>query len=159
MDSKHHIAFIFDKDEKPTCIERLFGEQYHVKDDYIRHQISLRFILVLMTVYMVQGGRDCLVIATQYYLPAMFDIDPAELEHFDTIIMLPWTIKIIYGLIIDSIPICGYKRKIYMLSFGILGPITMLIILFFGTKSYKIHLIFLTLNAMSAAFCDVIAGK
>ena len=117
--SQKEISMIYDIHQKPTCIEKAFGEKYHVKDTHSKHQISIRFVLVLMTVYMVQGARDSLVIATQYYLPAVFDIDPIEMENFQTIIIIPWTIKMIYGLITDLIPICGYKRKIYIIFFEV----------------------------------------
>ena len=81
------------------------------------------------------------------------------MQNFQTIIMLPWTIRLVYGLIIDSFPIFGYKRKIYMIFCSILGPAMILIILFWGTESYGIHLICLTINAIATAFCDVIADS
>ena len=32
--------------------------------------------------------------------------------------MFPWSLKLIYGLISDNIPICGYRRKIYLIFFS-----------------------------------------
>jgi hypothetical protein len=33
---------------------------------------------------------------------------------------LPWSLKIIYGLISDNVPICGLKRRPYLIFFGYL---------------------------------------
>jgi len=44
--------------------------------------------------------------------------DPDEMQIYTTIISLPWVFKIFYGLISDNVPICGLKRRPYLIFFG-----------------------------------------
>ncbi len=37
-----------------------------------------------------------------------------------SIISFPWSIKLLYGLISDNLPILGYKRKYYVIAMGFL---------------------------------------
>ena len=73
-----------------------------------------------------------------------------------SVVTLPWTLKLIYGLLIDSFPICGYKRKSYILLFGTLAP-TAIIITIFYAEIYSLHLAMMAVTQVSIAFCDVIA--
>eukprot|EP01084_Bolivina_argentea_P123482 218828_1 len=148
--------FLYDINTKPTCIEKLFGEPYHVKDQYTSHQITIPFILTLMSVYAVEGCMDWLLIALRFYGASIHNIGPEAFSNFVNIIYWPWNVKIIYGLITDALPILGYKRKPYMLIFGILAPITMIIAIT-NSDNYHILLGFLTINSLCVCFCDVIA--
>eukprot|EP01083_Nonionella_stella_P066063 173695_1 len=140
----------------PTWIERVFGEPYHVKDKYASHRVTLRFVLTLMAVYVAEGCEDWLLIAARYYGTSVWNIGPAEMQNLRSMLYLPWTIKIVYGLTIDCVPLFGYKRKSYMLLFGILAVVSMLIAILWAPH-YNVQLICLTLNQLSVAFCDVIA--
>eukprot|EP01083_Nonionella_stella_P205228 747544_1 len=148
--------FLYDINTKPTCIEKLFGEPYHVKDQYTSHQITIPFILTLMSVYAVEGCMDWLLIALRFYGASIHNIGPEEFSNFVNIIYWPWNVKIIYGLITDGLPLLGYKRKSYMLIFGILAPIAMFIAIT-NTDNSQLLLGFITLNSLSVCFCDVIA--
>ena len=152
-------CFLYDTQSPPSCTEKIFGESHHVKDEYTQHQISAGFILTVISVYTVQGARDALNIAFFYYFQAIFNFGPSELQQFQSYITIPWTIKMFYGLMIDTLPICGYKRKPYILIFGMLGPITVLITIIYGHHSYSVQLIFMIINSICTAFCDVIAVK
>eukprot|EP01083_Nonionella_stella_P066062 173693_1 len=150
------ISFLYDTDTPPTWIERLFGEPYHVKDNYASHRVSLRFVFTLMAVYVAEGCLDWLMIAVRYYGTSTWNIGPTEMQNFRSVLHLPWTIKIVYGLTIDCVPLFGYKRKSYMLFFGILATASMFISILWAPH-YQVQLVCLTLNQLSVAFCDVIA--
>lgn len=47
------------------------------------------------------------------------DQDPGDVAVYKGIIYLPWSFKIIYGIITDNLPIFGLKRKPYLIFFGI----------------------------------------
>ena len=79
---KPEECFLYDLNSKPTFIERLFGEPYHVKDKYPAHQITVRFILVLAAVYVVEGCIDWVLIATRYFGASVWEIGPAEMVCF-----------------------------------------------------------------------------
>eukprot|EP01084_Bolivina_argentea_P034283 63439_1 len=155
-DNSDTDCFLYDKNTKPTRIEKIFGETHHVKDKYVSHRITIRFVLTLFAVYVVEGCSDWLTIATRYYGTAIWDIGPSDMQNFRSIITLPWTIKIIYGLTIDCLPLFGYKRKSYMLLFGIFAVLTTLISIIWAPH-YYVQLVCMTINQLSVSFCDVIA--
>lgn len=73
-----------------------------------------------------------------------------------SIINLPWSLKLFYGLIADNVPIYGSKRRSYIaingfLQFAFLMPLVPNLI-------YEKHIItlFLTLYAVGVAFNDAI---
>ena len=71
------------------------------------------------------------------------------------IIKLPWIIKPLYGIISDTFPLFGYRRKNYLILFGFIG---FLLRLSMAIANY-IEWVFLILFTMSVAmsFCNVIA--
>lgn len=85
-DGASDVCFLYDTDAPPTCIEKLFGEPYHVSDKYPGHQISLRFIFTLTATYTVEGCLDWILIAVRYYGAAVWDIGPSQMQKFRTII-------------------------------------------------------------------------
>jgi hypothetical protein len=47
-------------------------------------------------------------------------MDPGDMQIYISIIHLPWSFKILYGLISDNLPICGTRRKSYLVLMGII---------------------------------------
>merc|ERR1711971_930258 len=118
--------------------------------------ITWKLVIALSCVYMVEGCEDWLVIAARYYATSVWDMGPSEWASFRSKLTLPWTIKLIYGLCIDTLPILGYKRKSYMLIFGFLAPISALVAII-GAKYMYVQLVAMTVNMLAVAWCDVIA--
>src|SRR4029077_2301001 len=78
------------------------------------HHLLLFFALV----YVVEGlGQIGGLIAQplNYYLKASQGWTPVQITGFITLFTLPWTIKPLYGLISDFVPLFGYRRKSYLL--------------------------------------------
>jgi len=74
-----------------------------------------------------------------------------------SLIHLPWSIKIVYGLISDNIPIAGYKRKSYIILMGLIQFFALVSIFFLNETSALSVAILLTFAAMSEAFVNVVA--
>ena len=73
-----------------------------------------------------------------------------------SIIGFPWTIKLIYGLLSDNVPILGYKRKSYVVIMGMMQFLALLSFFIFEfTDEWAITLC-LFLSSMSGAFLDVL---
>jgi folate/biopterin transporter len=68
-----------------------------------------------------QGLASISELAVSYYYKDTLKIEPARLSQLMSIIALPWMIKPIFGLITDLLPICGYRRKIYIILCGLLN--------------------------------------
>lgn len=73
-----------------------------------------------------------------------------------SIIHIPWSIKILYGLISDNVPIAGTRRKSYIILMGLLQFFALISIYFLHETSALLVAIFLTTAALSEAFVNVV---
>ena len=46
------------------------------------------------------------------------DQDPGDMAIYNGLISLPWSFKLIYGLITDNVPVFGMNRKPYLIFFA-----------------------------------------
>jgi len=74
------------------------------------------------------------------------------------IVQFPWILKPFWGITSDSVPIFGYRRKSYLMIFGILSFFLWLN-LAFQVKNRVPGVINLFLIQVCVAFCNVIGGK
>ena len=75
-----------------------------------------------------------------------------------SLISLPWSLKILYGLISDNIPICGTRRKSWLIIMGVV-EFTSLIILFFTLpEDPLIVTLLLMVASMAIAFINVVSN-
>ena len=72
---------------------------------------------------------------------------------------IPWSIKIVYGLISDNLPICGSRRKSYILLASILQLVTMFVMGLPGLESEQVATWMLFISNFSIAFSDVIVDS
>lgn len=85
-------------------------------------------------------------------------LDPGDMTKYMSIIHIPWSIKIVYGLISDNVPIMGTRRKSYIVLMGIVQFCSLVAIYFLNeTKTALSISILLTFSAMSEAFVNVVA--
>jgi folate/biopterin transporter len=77
-------------------------------------------------VYFVQGALGLAHLAVSFFLKDRLGLSPAEVASLVGIAMVPWTIKPIYGMISDSFPIAGYRRRPYLVLSSLLGTIAWL---------------------------------
>ncbi|MGP1385818.1 MAG: hypothetical protein ACTS2F_19830 [Thainema sp.] len=120
----------------------------------------LTFLMVLL--YFVQAacvnpGLAQLPVAK--YLEEELQFTAAELAGFQAIIFLPWFIKPVWGILVDSVPLLGYRMKSYFFicyglvftSFLILGQV----------KTYTLTTLIVAILVISAsiAFSDVLTDR
>ena len=75
-----------------------------------------------------------------------------------SLISLPWSLKILYGLISDNVPICGTRRKSWLIIMGVV-EFTSLIILFFTLpEDPLIVTLLLMVASMAIAFINVVSN-
>jgi hypothetical protein len=60
------------------------------------------------------------ILATQDLFKNYLMLDPGQMAIYISMIHIPWSIKILYGLISDNVPLFGTKRKSYIIIMGIL---------------------------------------
>ena len=49
-----------------------------------------------------------------------YKLDPSYEQTLQTIVNFPWTPKIFYGIISDTFPICGSRKRSYLIVMGLL---------------------------------------
>ena len=119
----------------------------------------LRFLMLTVGVYyflQAMGGNPGVHFQSlQKYLKEVLKFSPTEMSVFMTMIIFPWTIKPLYGLISDFLPIFGSRRKSYFILTGILGAGAYLALSWSGFSKEVIG-IYLVASAVSFAFSDVV---
>lgn len=88
-------------------------------------------------------------------------MEPGEVQTLMAFAFLPWSVKIIYGLISDNIPLFGSKRKSYLLIMAILQSVTMVVLAMQDKESNDVTLVkySLFLSNVGIAFSDVIVDS
>ena len=83
-----------------------------------------RFDVPFITFFIVQNINHGLwiiaTLAVKDYYKAYLNLDPGEMAVYISIIHIPWSVKILYGLISDNVPLFGTNRKSYLVIMGIL---------------------------------------
>ena len=69
----------------------------------------------------------------------------------------PWSIKIIYGLVSDNIPIFGFRRKSYIILMGLIQFCVNASLTFFEIKSAYVIAIMFGIMAFTIAFGNVVS--
>lgn len=60
------------------------------------------------------------ILALKDYYKDYLHLDPGESQLYITIVYIPWSFKILYGLISDNVPLFGSKRKSWLIIMGAL---------------------------------------
>ncbi|CAN4086494.1 unnamed protein product [Withania somnifera] len=65
-------------------------------------------------------------ISTQYYMKHEQKLQPSEAQVYAGIIQFSWIVKPLWGLLTDTLPIIGCRRRPYFILAGLLGAFSML---------------------------------
>ena len=92
----------------------------------------LRYLPLLM-VYFAYGALSLTGIATGFWVKQSLTMTPAELAALGVWLSLPWAMKMVFGEMVDAVPIFGSKRRIYIV-FGA-GLIALGLLMLAGASS------------------------
>lgn len=118
------------------------------------HKYGTSTILTLCLVYFAQGFRTFGSTAQTLYFKNVFGLDPSELTIVSAFTDVSWYLKPLFGLISDSFPILGYRRKSYLLIAAVLGMIAYTTILI--STWLWVSILALIFSQLSQAIADVI---
>src|SRR3989337_1343984 len=76
--------------------------------------MRLRYLPLLM-IYYAYGALGLVAIAEAFWIKQALTFTPAELAAIAVWLPLPWTIKVVFGQLADSVPIMGSQRRAYVL--------------------------------------------
>jgi MFS family permease len=74
-----------------------------------------------------------------------------------SIVHIPWSFKIVYGLISDNLPLFGTRRKSYLVIMGIVQFLTLFALYAFEFEDPLVVAILLALASGSEAFTNVVS--
>ncbi|XP_054796155.1 probable folate-biopterin transporter 4 isoform X1 [Prosopis cineraria] len=119
---------------------------------------SFLWLICLIYFTQMQGFRSFVWTAISYQLKDKLKLSPAASQYVSSIAFFPWSIKPLYGIMSDCIPIRGRKRIPYLVIATVLSLVPWLIL---GSNSAsrdsKWHLmIFLTVQNLGSAMADVV---
>ncbi|KAE9013724.1 hypothetical protein PF010_g3938 [Phytophthora fragariae] len=115
------------------------------------------FLLLVGTVYAVQGFTSFSALAVNYFFKDNLKLQPTESQSLLTVMMVPWGVKPLYGIISDSLPLFGYHRKSYMILCSALGAIATLTLAVPDLITTPLGAVLvLMLNSLSTAVIDVV---
>jgi hypothetical protein len=87
-----------------------------------------RTYLPLLIIYFAYGALGIIDVSRDMWIKERLTFSPAELAGIGVWLSLPWTVKMVFGQLVDSIPIFGSQRRSYILigaAFTACGLITL----------------------------------
>ncbi len=115
-------------------------------------------LAAILLVYFVQGILGLARLAVSFFLKDDLGLTPAEVAALSGIATLPWTIKPVFGLLSDGLPIFGYRRRPYLILSGILGAGAWLALATVVQTGWA-AIAAITLSSLSVAVGDVIVDS
>jgi hypothetical protein len=82
----------------------------------------------LLTVYFAYGAVGIIDVTRDMWIKERLTVSPAELAGIGVWLSLPWTVKMVFGQLVDSVPIFGSQRRSYILigaAFTACGMLTL----------------------------------
>ncbi len=114
-----------------------------------------REMIAIGTIYFVQGALGLAQLAVSFFFKDDLGLTPAETASLVGLVMLPWTIKPFYGFISDNVPIWGYRRRPYLVFFGILGALAWLAMATI-VDSAQLAVLFIGIASLAVSFSDAL---
>ena len=70
--------------------------------------------LPLLMVYFAYGALGLTAIASSFWVKQSLTLSPADLAAVGDWLSLPWAMKMVFGDLVDSVPILGSQRRVYV---------------------------------------------
>jgi hypothetical protein len=74
----------------------------------------------LVMVYFAYGALGLIDVTRDMWIKESLSLTPSQLAGVGVWLSLPWTVKMVFGELVDSVPIFGSQRKVYVLIGGML---------------------------------------
>jgi hypothetical protein len=71
--------------------------------------------LPLLMVYFAYGALGLIEVSRDFWIKESLTLSPAELAAIGVWLTLPWTVKMVFGELVDTVPIFGSQRRSYIL--------------------------------------------
>jgi hypothetical protein len=95
-------------------------------------------MMVVAIVYFAQGFKTVGSLGLSFYLKEQLHMDPSTQQALLSTAHIPWSIKPLYGILTDNMPLFGRKRQPYIIvaaALGVIGWFTLAYLVSTGTAS------------------------
>ena len=120
-----------------------------------------RFDNTFVTFFIVQNINHGLwvaaTLAVKDYYKEYLHLDPGEMQIYISIIHIPWSFKILYGLISDNVPVFGTRRKSWLVIMGLLQFGTLFSLALAEPEEPLAVALLLAFASLSEAFVNVVS--
>ncbi len=89
--------------------------------------------LPLLMVYFAYGALGLTAIASGFWVKQSLTLTPSDLASLGVWLSLPWAMKMVFGELVDAVPIFGSQRRIYVLIGA--GLVTLGLLMLAGASS------------------------
>ena len=131
--------------------ENTFGDS---KNNIIS-KIKRRNYYAYLLISFYSGFYSISDLALQFFFKDDLKLQPGVMSQVASIANIPWMIKPFLGLITDLVPICGYRRKYYILLMSLIISFSY-IALSYHTQSLGESIILLFIVNFGVSFSTVI---
>ncbi|KAK1440051.1 hypothetical protein QVD17_05876 [Tagetes erecta] len=124
----------------------------------LRITFDAPFLWLVCLIYFNQGFRSFVWTSVSYQLEDILKLSPSASQFVISISFFPWSIKPIYGIISDCIPIKGRKRVPYLVIATLFSLFSWAVLGFQESIRNSEHqlMIFLSLQNLGSAMADVV---
>jgi len=84
--------------------------------------------LPLLMVYFAYGALGLVAVAESFWIKKSLTLTPTELASLTVWLTLPWTIKMVFGELVDAVPVFGSQRRAYVFIGGILVALGLILL-------------------------------
>lgn len=70
--------------------------------------------LPLLMVYFAYGALGLIAVADSFWVKKELTLSPAALAHLGVWLTLPWAVKMVFGELVDTVPLLGSRRRAYV---------------------------------------------
>ncbi|GLU21950.1 hypothetical protein SLE2022_380540 [Rubroshorea leprosula] len=123
----------------------------------LSEQLHWSFVLGVVVVYGISQGLGVGLsrVSTQYYMKDEQKVQPSQAQVLIGIIHIPWIVKPLWGLLTDTVPVLGYRRRPYFIFAGVLSVISMLMLSLHRNLRLAFALLYLIAGSAGIAIADV----
>ncbi|KAH9803566.1 putative folate-biopterin transporter 4 [Citrus sinensis] len=124
----------------------------------LKNVFGVSFLWLICLIYFTQGFRSFVWTAVSYQLKDKLKFSPSASQFVSAVAFFPWSIKPLYGILSDCIPIKGRKRIPYLVISTVLSLVPWLILglnAFFRSSTWHL-IVLLTAQNLGSAMADVV---
>ncbi|KAF0717709.1 Aste57867_2139 [Aphanomyces stellatus] len=123
----------------------------------LRATYGAQFLVLICMVYFVQGFGSFSSLAVSFLMKDTMGLEPARSQAILATAAFPWSIKPLFGILSDSLPLCGFRRKSYLVLINLLGAVaTFWLSGVTATTSPSFLTLLLLVTRLATAMSDVI---